>query len=113
MAQQKWEYKFVQFALSRGFKINIYRPIAINDEKLDNWERGPSWQDYFEEQGAAGWEFVTFDEVFLTDTVAGGKLAIFKRPIITEPDHKRQTATFQRIEQSPPPENKPPFVFEG
>lgn len=75
----QWEYMFVQIALARGYQTNVYRVFAINNEQVPSWDRGKIWQDFFHEKGAEGWEFMMFDETFLTDAVIGGKLAIFKR----------------------------------
>lgn len=78
-ATGRWEYLFVHLGHARGFKDTSWRPFKVNNEKLPRWEAGPDWKDYFQQLGAEGWEFVTFDEQFIADPVIGGKLAIFKR----------------------------------
>ncbi len=99
----QWDYLFVQIALSRGFQTSVYRPFAVNGEKLDRWDRGPDWQEYFQTLGLEGWEFITFDEVFLNDPVIGGKLAIFKRrrPAPEEEPRLKRIGTGQ-LGYSPP-----------
>lgn len=79
-SQTKWEYLFVQVSPARGFTSTTWRAFAINDEPVANWERGPEWQDFFQQLGQRGWELVAFEEHFLTNPVVGGKLAVFKRP---------------------------------
>jgi hypothetical protein len=101
MSASTWKYLFVQIGHARGFKANIWRPYAVNGEPLANWEKGPDWQTYFQKLGDEGWEFVTFDDHFLTDPVIGGKIAIFKRPRHKEPRLKRV---------APAEEHRPPFL---
>jgi hypothetical protein len=94
--QVQWDYLFVQVAPARGFKTNVWRICAINGERQQNWERGREWQEFFQEAGSKGWEFVTFDDHFLTDPVVGGKLAIFKRARAKEPSLKRVTTEISK-----------------
>jgi hypothetical protein len=100
-APDQWEYLFVQIAHARGFKVNVWRPYAVDGERLQNWERGPEWQEFFKEVGQQGWEFVTFDDHFLTDPIVGGKLGIFKRRRPAEPQLKRVTSEMTSV-HSPP-----------
>lgn len=78
-AYDQWDYLFVQVSPARGFTTTAWRPFAVNGTPLPNWERGLEWQDYFHQLGNEGWEFVTFNDHFLTNPVVGGQLAIFKR----------------------------------
>ena len=94
MSTPRWEYLFVHIGLARGFTDVAWRPYSANGQRLDHWERGVGWQDYFQEVGSQGWEFVTFDDHFLKDTSIGGKLAIFKRAVPTLQPTTRGTAPF-------------------
>lgn len=93
-AKQQWEYLFVQVSAARGFTSTTWRAFAVNNNPLPNWERGPEWQDFFQQLGEQGWELVSFEEHFLTNPVVGGKLAIFKRQRVPE----SQEQTIRRIQ---------------
>lgn len=102
-SQTRWEYLFVQVSPARGFTTTTWRAFAINNEPLPNWERGPEWQDYFQQLGQQGWELVTFEEHFLTNPVVGGKLAVFKRPQCEQPLRQIRRIQSQNVEQPPSP----------
>lgn len=93
--QAQWEYLFVHVGLARGFSEATWKPYSINDRPLSQWERGPTWQEYFQSLGDQGWEFVTFEDRFLSNPVIGGKIAVFKRLRSAVPikQLKRETAT--------------------
>ncbi|GAB4573213.1 MAG: hypothetical protein Kow0077_14950 [Anaerolineae bacterium] len=102
--QRKWEYLFVQVSPARGFTTMTWRAFAVNNEPLPNWQRGPEWMEYFQKLGEEGWELVTLDDHFLTNPVVGGKLAIFKREKVIQP----QEGPIRRIQ----PQGKRPAPFE-
>ncbi|GEM_PF-1626337 len=101
-----WEYLFVHVGHARGFHESTWRPYKVNGKELPKWEKGPHWQDYFHELGNQGWEFITFEETFIEDTLIGGKLAIFKRRRETEPPVRRLSQETQELPR------KPPFISE-
>lgn len=105
-SQERWEYLFVHIGHASGFREVTWRPFKVNRKPLPAWEKGPHWQDYFQELGTQGWEFVTFEDSFIDDKIVGGKVAIFKRRIVREPEVRRIA---QREENA---EHKPPFIFE-
>ena len=81
--------------LARGFSEATWKPYSINDRPLDQSDRGPTWQEYFHSLGDQGWEFVTFEDRFLSNPVIGGKIAVFKREREAVPikQLKRETVT--------------------
>ncbi|MBN2472541.1 MAG: hypothetical protein JXN59_17580 [Anaerolineae bacterium] len=100
----QWEYLFIQVSAARGFTSTTWRVFAVNNNPLPNWERGPEWQDHFQQLGEQGWELVSFEEHFLTNPVVGGKLAIFKRQRGAESQPIRRIQPQQST--STPPRNQ-------
>jgi hypothetical protein len=68
---QKWGYLFVTFQVHK-----FYRPKEVNGKELQDWKRGPSMIDYFNQLGEEGWELVRLKEFSYGKEVE----AIFKRP---------------------------------
>jgi len=101
MTSAQWDYLFVHIGLARGFSDACWKPYSINDRPLGQWEKGPTWQEYFQQLGDQGWEFVTFEERILANPGIGGKIAVFKRPRGTQPLKQLQ----------PEAERKAPFVM--
>lgn len=66
---QGWDYLVVHL---HGQQSPGCRVVALNDEELVNWGKGPPLHEYLNKLGADGWE--------LTSQLGDGYGLIFKRP---------------------------------